>query len=294
MYSHSPFRYPGGKARLANFVKVLCIRNGLVGGHYAEPYAGGASVALALLFAEVAGTVHINDVDPGVMAFWSAVLYDTNRLCSLIETIPLSVEEWRRQRTIQRSCSAEVFERGFATFYLNRTNRSGIIGSGGVIGGIGQKGTWKVDARFPRQELIRRIRRIALYKARIKLTQLDALCFLKMVESELPPSSLVYLDPPYYVKGQGLYQNFYGPDDHAHVHAAVEALQVPWIVSYDNTEPIRSLYSTHKSIVYGIKYSAQHRHDGSEAMFFAPKLAVPDIPNPASIDADALRRLLAA
>jgi len=294
MYAHSPFRYPGGKARVANFIKILCVRNGLVGGHYAEPYAGGASVALALLFSEIATIVHINDIDDGIISFWKAVLWDTERLCNDIETTPLNVDEWKRQRQIHRDRAETSYRRGFATFYLNRTNRSGIIDSGGVIGGMNQTGKWKIDARFPREELIRRIRRISQYRSRIRLTQLDAVEFLRSVEPEIPSSSLVYLDPPYFVKGQGLYPNFYGPDDHETVYKAVESLQIPWLVSYDNVDPIRSLYSEHQAIVYDLRYSAQVRYDGREVMFFAPEIDIPAVPNPASIQADDLRRFMSA
>ncbi len=120
----------------------------MLDGHYVEPYAGGASVGLALLFDEYASQIHINDLDPSVHSFWHCVLNDTDRLCRLIRDRPLTMEEWRRQRTIQsRGDSASPLALGFSTFYLNRTNRSGIIASGGVIGGNDQTGNWKLDAR---------------------------------------------------------------------------------------------------------------------------------------------------
>lgn len=292
MYADSPLRYPGGKGRVANFIKLLCIQNNLVGGHYAEPYAGGGSVALALLFAEVVNAVHINDIDPGLVAFWEVMLTQTDRLCEQIESVPLTITEWRRQQAIQRSASARRFERGFATFYLNRTNRSGIIGSGGVIGGLAQSGKWKMDARFNRSDLVDRIRKISRYRNRIHVTQLDAIHFLESKASQLPPKSLVYLDPPYYVKGQGLYPNYYEAEDHASVAAVVESLNVPWLVSYDNVDPIRALYSKHRVLAYDLRYSAQERYEGREVMFFCSDLNVPNVANPACLTADRFRRAL--
>src|SRR5713101_893183 len=171
----SPLRYPGGKAKLANFVKLLLRTNHLCDGHYVEPYAGGASVALALLMGEYVTQVHINDLDLSVFAFWHSVLNETEALCRRIRDTRLSVAEWRRQRTIQR-CAGQVglLDLGFSTLFLNRTNRSGIISSGGVIGGLAQDGEWRLDVRFPRAGLVARIEAIASYRDRISLYNADA------------------------------------------------------------------------------------------------------------------------
>jgi DNA adenine methylase len=67
-------RYPGGKAPFAPFIADLMVANGLTGGHYLEPYAGGAGVALDLLFQGHASHIHINDADPAVYAFWLSVI----------------------------------------------------------------------------------------------------------------------------------------------------------------------------------------------------------------------------
>src|SRR5690606_20758450 len=209
----SPLRYPGGKRKLANFVKLVYRQNNLFGGIYAEPYAGGAAVALSLLFGEYAGRILINDIDRSIFAFWKSVLDETEDLCRLISNAKLSVAEWERQRSVQDSDLASILELGFSTFYLNRTNRSGII-RGGIIGGKEQDGDWKIDARFNKSDLIRRIEKIARYRSRIKVSNLDAAIFLNKLQPELDSSSLVYLDPPYYVKGGDLYENHYDHEDH--------------------------------------------------------------------------------
>lgn len=276
MYSYSPLRYPGGKAKVANFFRLLFQANHLVDGEYVEPYAGGASVALALLFGGFVSRVHINDADPAIYAFWDAVLNAPDELCQRIADARLDVDEWKRQRSIYRDTDACAIDLAFATFYLNRTNRSGVIPCGGVIGGLNQDGPWKIDARFTKPELIRRIQRVAHYRSAINVSQLDALTLLHGIEARLQASrALVYLDPPYYEKGSALYRSFYYHDDHAAVAAAVRRLRIPWVVSYDNVEPVREFYKNHRRIEYGLRYTARERYDGREVMFFSPGLLVP-------------------
>ena len=172
MLSYSPLRYPGGKARVANFVGLLLQSNTLLNGEYVEPFAGGASVAFALLFGQYVSRVHINDADPAVYACWDAMLNHSEKFCSWLSDVPLTVDEWKRQRDVYRSTTSASFDLGCATFYLNRTNRSGVIVQGGLIGGLGQTGNWLMDARFNRADLVRRVRRIADYRAAVSLTNL--------------------------------------------------------------------------------------------------------------------------
>ncbi len=273
----SPLRYPGGKARLTPYIQELLRTNALEDGEYAEPYAGGAGIALGLLFTEYVSRIHINDLDRSIYAFWFSVLNDTESLCKRIADVPLNVDEWRRQRRIQdNKDTSETIDLGFSTFFLNRVNRSGIVGSGGVIGGLDQQGRWKMDARFNRSDLIRRVERIAHYKDRIRLYNLDAVDFLALSAGILPEKSLVCLDPPYYVKGERkLYSNWYGPADHAEVAELLQAYPWPWIVTYDSTPEILKLYASWRRVSYTVDYSASAKYRGAETMFFSPTLVLP-------------------
>lgn len=274
----SPLRYPGGKSKLANFVKLLFRANNLMDGEYAEPYAGGASVALALVLGEYASVVHINDLDRSIFSFWNAVLNDTEELCRRISQRRVSIAEWRRQRAIQdESATADSLDLAFSTFFLNRTNRSGIIASGGIIGGENQNGEWGIDARYNKSVLIKRIERIARYRERISVTQYDASDFLQEVVNELPARSLTYLDPPYFVKGQRLYANYYRPEDHAAIAGRLAATDRRWIVSYDNVPEIRALYTDYNTTSYALRYSAAARYEGTEIMIYSPGLIAPDV-----------------
>lgn len=287
----SPLRYPGGKRKLSNFIRLLLRHNDLLDGDYVEPYAGGASVALSLLFGEYVRRIHINDLDPGVHAFWIAARDHTDALCKLVRDTPLTMDEWRRQRAIACDQDADVISRGFATFFMNRTNRSGII-TGGPIGGYEQAGTWDIGARFTRRDLVARIEKVGRHASRIRVYGQDAADLLRTLVRTLPSRTLVYLDPPYFVKGRELlYANYYEPKDHAEVAAVVRALSVAWVVSYDDVQEIRDLYPDLPRRAYDIGYSAHERYRGREVMFFSPHLAIPDISDPARLSVRMLSRL---
>ncbi|MCE2985595.1 MAG: DNA adenine methylase [Burkholderiales bacterium] len=253
-------------------------RNALLGGHYLEPYAGGAGVALELLFEGQAGHIHINDADPAIYAFWVAVTKHSEELLELLESTPITMEEWFRWRLVLREESkATIVEKGFATLFLNRTNRSGIL-KAGVIGGKNQDGDYKLDARFKKDVVAARIGAIAKRARNISVYCEDSLQILKRCAEFLPKQSLIYLDPPYYVKGKGLYRNYYEHDDHVAIAKKLQqkSFKWPWVVSYDNAEEICAMYQMSQSLSYGLNYTAQRRYVGNEVMFFGRNVVVPD------------------
>lgn len=281
----TPLRYPGGKAKLAPYVKGILEENRLLDGEYVEPYAGGAGVALELLFHEYVSRVHINDISKPVHAFWKSVLNHTDELCRLVIKTPLTVAAWDKQkRVLERPEQHETVDLGFATFFLNRTNRSGIL-NGGIIGGRDQTGPWKIDARYNARELVHRIQAISKLRDRIKLTRQDALRFLRNGVPKWPKETLIYLDPPYYAKGRDLYYDFYEHEDHEKVAEFMNGHtdRQRWIVSYDNVPAIRSLYKRARHIVYDIAYSARSAARGSEVMFFSEGLSIPPLAGPIKI-----------
>ncbi len=286
----SPMRYPGGKGKVANYVKMLFLCNGLVGYDYVEPYAGGAGVALSLLYEEYASHIHINDLDQSVFAFWHAVLNETDELCQRIANTAVTIEEWEHQKEVQRSTDVDQMDLAFSTFFLNRTNRSGII-DGGVIGGRDQEGPWKLDARYNVEALTARIRKVARYRNRITLSQMNATDYIREVITGLPQRTFTYFDPPYYVKGNGLYENSYRDADHVEVSELVRGVAQPWIVSYDAVPRILGLYEGLNRITYSLSYSAADRYRGSEVMFFSSDLELPDVSSPANIHAGTVDRM---
>ncbi len=282
---YSPLRYPGGKGKLANYFHAIIEENDLYDGHYVEPYAGGASVALSLLFHEYVSKIIINDFDRSIYAFWYSALNKTQELCDMILKTRVTLSNWKKCKEIQtKKQKVSLLALGFSTFYLNRTNRSGII-NGGVIGGKNQLGQWKIDARFNKKDLVNRIKRIADYKNRIEVYNLDACELSQRLKKSVPQKTLFYFDPPYYLKGKKLYVNYYNYKDHITVARNVKSLKnFNWIVSYDNRDEIKELYSKYRKIEYSLLYTASKVSEGSEIMFFDDKLNVPAIKNSIKIN----------
>ena len=196
MIYYSPLRYPGGKGKISPFFSELFIANNLVGGTYVEPYVGGGSIALYLLINGIANRIIINDRDRSIFAFWHSILNHTDEFCQLILNTPVTMETWHEQKQIQRNkIDADLLQLGFSTFFLNRTNRSGII-KGGVIGGLQQTGNYLIDARYNCNKLKERIETIARYSNQIELYNLDAVELVNNLRNDLPHNCLFYFDPP--------------------------------------------------------------------------------------------------
>jgi DNA adenine methylase len=247
----------------------------LEGGVYAEPYAGGAGAALALLFSERVNRLLLNDADPCVFAMWRSVLERTDEFTKLLIDTPLTVDEWRRQKAVYVAPrDHDPLEVGFATFYLNRTNRSGIISNAGLIGGTGQTGPWKMDARYNRSELPKRIERIALYRKRISFENLDAILFINNVRSV--ENLFVYLDPPYFSKGKELYLNHYVREDHRNLALFMRRCgEFLWVMSYDRAADIERLYKPFRQVSFSLSYSAYARREGQEVLILGKGLRFP-------------------
>lgn len=278
--AHSPLRYPGGKAVLSDFLSDVIEINNLQDGVYVEPYAGGAGAALTLLFGEHVQHIVLNDADPCIYAFWDAILNRKYDFVRRLMSTPVTVDEWKRQRDIYRNQHQHSrIKVAFASFYLNRCNRSGIIVNGGPIGGYKQTGKWKLDARFNRKELVRRIEKIHLYRDRIKIHNLDALDFLSDIakKEDSVDKTIVYLDPPYYFKGSELYLNHYRPDDHAQLATFINRqLDYRWLMTYDNVPEIQTLYTDRNTVDFNLRYSAHTSKLGNELLIYSDSLVMPD------------------
>lgn len=288
----TPLRYPGGKSQLTPVVVDILSRNNMLYGEYAEPFAGGAGIAMTLLLNNYVSGIYLNDVDPAIYSFWYSVLNHTDDLCNLVQSVDVTIAEWHQQRDVYlTSGSKSHLQRGFATLFLNRTNRSGIL-KAGVIGGLDQTGNFKLDCRFNKADLLRKIRRIGGYRDQISLTSLDALKFLKTVLPRSAAQTLINLDPPYYGKGQDLYTNFYRAEDHVLLAQAVIGLKRRWIVTYDDTPEIRSLYRDYPMYSSSLNYSAQVKRVGVELLVADPLLALPDSFSSAKINVAVDSRVL--
>jgi len=281
MTFYSPLRYPGGKGKLTKYFKELFRKNSLNEGVYVEPYVGGASIALSLLIEEYASRIIINDKDKSIYAFWYSVLNYPEELCKLIKKTPVTLEVREIQRKIQKNKEqiklnkkSDFLKLGFSTFFLNRTNRSGILNAG-AIGGKSQKGEWKIDARCNKEGLIKRIKKISQYKDKIELHNMDAVKLIKELKKKWPPKTLIYLDPPYYNKGKELYMNYYLDKDHEEIAKEInKTKKQKWVITYDDADLIRKLYENNKKLDYPLYYSAGKPKQGKEIVIFSDNLKI--------------------
>lgn len=267
--AYTPLRYPGGKTSLFSYFASLIDAHEWKGLTYIEPFAGGAGAALSLLFLEKVEAIVINDYDPAIYAFWKSVTERSEDFVKLIQDTPVTIAEWENQKKVYKAADlSEPLKLGFATFFLNRTNRSGILNAG-PIGGKQQLGTWKIDARYNKSVMIDKIRLIGLYRKRITVLNEDGNEVIdRYAKNE---KSFLYVDPPYFVKGADLYLNAFKIADHQKLASTLSKYPTAkWLLSYDNEEEIVNLYSDFNYEVFSLKYSAHHNSkSGSELMVFS-------------------------
>lgn len=266
----SPLRYPGGKGKMYNQTVEILQHNNLIGCTYIEAFAGGANLALNLLFNGKVDNIILNDIDPAIYSVWSAILNYGPQFIDLIKNTPITIKEREHQKNIYDSKPDNVLELGFATFYLNRTNRSGII-TAGPIGGHEQTGSYLINCRFNKPQLIKRVQRIYDNRNKIQIFDFDARDFLKL---EFPKNSFFFIDPPYFEKGGKLYQNYFTIQDHKEVAEIVRELNYPWIVTYDNVDEIIKMYDFTNYQTYQLTYTVERKYIGTEIMFYRDNLNV--------------------
>jgi DNA adenine methylase len=270
----SPLRYPGGKGALSPTVLDIIRANDLIGGTYVEPYAGGAGAALGLLLTGHVNRIVINDLDPAIYAFWRAITESPDHFARLTGGAKLTVKEWQRQKAIYTNVERDDhLSLGFATFYLNRTNRSGVL-NGGPIGGFDQTGNYKIDARFNKTALLERLRIIALYAKKITVLNRDGLEVIKRYANK--PHTFIYADPPYFEKAGTLYMNAFDPDDHtALAQCLADRDNAHWILTYDDVPRVAELYGDFRREVVHLNYSAHRVAKAEEVMVFSHAVKVP-------------------
>jgi DNA adenine methylase len=277
----SPLRYPGGKTQMKKFVidliQSLPLEKDI---SYVEPYAGGAGVALSLLFNNYVSKIYINDLDPAINKFWRSILYNSEEFIDLINETPVTFEQWQYQKSIQIDMDRySDLEIGFSTFFLNRTNVSGII-NGGPIGGKLQNGNYKIDCRFNKKSLIKKINKISQHKDCIFISNYDAGHFITEIKEMDPLSTFIFFDPPYYKQGQNLYANYYEHDDHVNISKRITSLSEHyWITTYDYSPEIENMYNDENKRIYSLNYSANAVRKAKELLFFSRTITLPDSKN---------------
>lgn len=267
----SPLRYPGGKACLSTFLSSLITSQRPRPRVYIEPFAGGAGAGLHLLYGEYVDRVVLNDLNHGVAAFWRAVFHHTEELVDQVMTCEVSIDAWRECRRQYDQGEGSDLSLGFATLFLNRTNRSGILDAR-PIGGLGQDGPWKLDVRFNRAELARRVRVLGAYRGRVDVMERDALHLLGDLDTT---GALLYVDPPYLLQGSELYMNTLTWEDHVQLASLLKDMHRHWMLTYDADPRVPSqLYTELRCAQFSIKHTAAVQQVGTEYAVFSRRLRV--------------------
>lgn len=273
--TNTPLRYPGGKTQLYSYVKNILEYNSMQKYTYVEPFAGGAGLALKLLYNNVVPRIIINDFDPAIYAFWYSCLHSPNELKTLINSAQLTTEEWDNQKSIYRSQNGHsLLELGFATLFLNRTNISGIV-TGGILGGKKQTGSSKMDARFNKKALCTKIDDVFAHRDAISLYNLDA-SDLILDRTILENNCFLNIDPPYVSKGAQLYRNHYNEHDHLKLSKIVAKCSHPWIVTYDICDLVKDAYCNCRTSKLDVRYCANIKRTANEYIFFSDNLLIPE------------------
>jgi DNA adenine methylase len=274
--NNTPLRYPGGKSLISPFFVELIESNSLQDIAYAEPYAGGAGAAINLLLDGKVREIKINDACVGIYSFWYYLINECDKFLKLVLNTEVSLEQWQKQRLIFKTENIPSLELGFAVFFLSRTNRSGILWAG-PIGGQNwnnqSTANYKLDCRYNKPNLLKKLEKIIEKRDKISVFNDDALTFLSKVRDK---NTLVYLDPPYYKQGKALYLNYYKHDDHVELARVLQKENMfRWILSYDNVEPIRELYSSFDLYEFDLCYTAQGIKLGNELLTHSKDLTLP-------------------
>ncbi|AYP29006.1 DNA methyltransferase [Marinobacter phage AS1] len=273
----TPLRYPGGKGSLKYFLANVVLENDLVGKQMIEPFCGGAGASIPLLEAGLINRLHLNDANPAIAAFWISLTTDTDALISLIQTTPVTIDQWHRwKEVVKHDDQASQLELGFAAFFLNRCNRSGLL-SGGPIGGLDQRGNYKIDCRFNKPELVSRVETIAKHQDKIKVTCFDACELLQQLSPNIGSDSLIFLDPPYVSQGKNLYkEHCFSEEDHRRLADFIKDKNWRWLITYDDHELIHRLYAERARGVIELSYQMQQAKLGRELLVASTHCRLPE------------------
>lgn len=275
MRTNSPLRYPGGKASMTDLIRSIRELNALNGTDLAEPFAGGAGASISLLYGADTRSILLNDADRPIFDFWWSLLHRSEAFIQKLTDTPVTVEEWHQQRKIYLSKrNVSRLNRGFAAFFLNRCNRSGIIINGGPIGGYEQAGEWKLDVRFNKDDLVRRCEKIREYSDRIDVSNVDGIEFIETLDLD---RVTLFIDPPYYAKGGLLYLNLLNDDYHKKLAKILKSKKNgAWILSYDDCPEIRQLYDQWANVrPFSLRYTAAKKRSGQEILITPKWMALP-------------------
>jgi len=262
---------------MCEFLRLKIEEFGLGGKvNFVEPFCGGAGAALNLLADGFVDRIYLNDADIRIYSAWRAMLTERDRFVDSIHAIPLTIDEWYRQQDQVKNLSkyGYSFELGFASFFMNRTTRSGIVEKAGPIGGYQQTGQWKLDARFNREGLAQRVDWLAGKRSQIELSNKDALAFIDRTRRTIETDrTLFFIDPPYVKAGGRLYLNGMTEAKHVALSDMLTSGEFRyWVLTYDDAPLIRTLYCDQELGHISVTYSLQSKRKENEIIILPSEI----------------------
>lgn len=239
MRGEGPLRYPGAKSNLSAFVAAFLERHRLAGVSFIEPFGGSAAVSRHLLNKHLVSDAQIWELDPGLYAFWRAVLYEPSKLIRRVAEAQVTLDEFDRCTAyLQALADApdDEIEAGYAFLFLNRTSYSGIVGAG-PIGGRSQSSAYPLDCRFNKTAIEKQIRHLSTMRGRLVPNFGDGISAIAKATN-----SFVYADPPYFSNGKKFYRKHFKTFDHYRLRMALRQSQSLWLLSYDYDRKVEYLY----------------------------------------------------
>jgi len=240
----NPLRYPGGKRFLVDYVAGLIKVNNMTGTTIHEPFAGSAAVSLEMLNRGLVERAVLVEKDPLIYSFWRSVVERPEELCARIDDLKINMDTWNTLSSLRNRDNplGDTLELGLAGLFFNRTNYSGII-MANPLGGKTQSSGYSLDCRFNKERVMEQIIAVARFRDQITVEWADAIRYLQGNRRAMTEGNhFVYVDPPYYEKGQSLYRYYFTDVNHENLAMLLQGCTFPWLLSYDNHPFIQDLY----------------------------------------------------
>ncbi len=234
----SPFRYPGGKTWFVPAFRRWMQKQSKSPEVLVEPFAGGASIALAAICEGWTDHAVLVELDPEVAAVWQVVSAgDAPLLAEKILHFELSYE------TVKEHLAQDVtstLELAFKTVLRNRTFHGGILapGSGLIKSGEAGKG---IASRWYPETLAKRFAALHVVRHRLTVICDDALVCTQSYQRD--PHCVFFIDPPYTAgskkAGKRLYS--FSDLDHSELFRFCTDITGDFVMTYDNAIEVVAL-----------------------------------------------------
>lgn len=259
----SPLRYPGGKSRAIKFIAALVPEFD----EFREPFVGGGSVFVYLKQKFPNKKFWINDIYENLYHFWKQTQQNPEKLIE-------QIQYWRDNSTDGKELHKYLLDninkfdnlnKAAAFFVFNRITFSGTTESGGYSNAAFNK-------RFT-QSSIERVKSLSHILGNTKITNLD---YQKVIEAE-GKNVFIFLDPPYYSATKsalyGKNGNLHKIFDHERFAEVLKRTNHKWLITYDDSEYIRDLFSFANikkwNLTYGMRNVGNNRNQIGNELFIS-------------------------